>query len=151
MADIKIEQINNGNGDKYFDFTLTDGDFTLDYGLNAAMAMSIFCEQRIDDETVPPIQRGGWVGNELQPIEGYEQGSLVWTKYQSNTNAEGLIEALEGYLDDGFAWMLEDGIAKDVESNVNLLANNKIAATITVTQNDNTQTATSYDLWQFTG
>lgn len=151
MTDIKLNHITTQGGDNYFDISFTDGDFTLERGLQTAMQMSIFCEQRIEDDQVPPSQRGGWVGNILQPIQGYQQGSLVWTKYQSNMNPQ-LKSVLEGYLDDAFSWMIDDGIAKDVASEVNLLANYKIQAKITITQNDVTQIPPQYyDLWQFTG
>lgn len=150
MTDIKLNHITTEGGDNYYDISFTDGDFTLENGLNTAIQMSIFCEQRLEDSEVTPLLRGGWVGNVLQPIEGYQQGSLIWTKYQSNMNPE-LKSVIEGYLNDCFLWMLEDAIVKNIEAEVNLLANYKIQAKITLTQNDDTQTATYYDLWRFTG
>lgn len=151
MTDIKLNHITTKEGDNYYDISFTDGDFTLEHGLNTAIQMSVFCEQRIDDAQVTPMLRGGWVGNQLQPIEGYQQGSLIWTKYQSNMNPE-LKVVLEGYLQEAFLWMVEDGIAKDVEIEVILLANYKIQAKITITQNDDTQIPPQYfDLWRFTG
>lgn len=149
MADVQITYINS-NGNNYYDFTLTNGDFTLDYGLDTSMMMSVLCEQRIEDQSVIPMQRGGWVGNILQIVPSYQQGSLIWTKYQSNMNSQ-IQSEIEGYLEDAFSWMIEDGIAKDVNVDVNLLANSKVSATITVTKNDDTQTSTYYDLWMFTG
>jgi phage gp46-like protein len=150
MTDIRLNHITTQGGDNYYDISFTDGDFTLERGLQTAIQMSVFCEQRIDDEHVPPTQRGGWVGNILQPVKGYEQGSLIWTKYQSNMNPE-LKSVLEGYLLNAFTWMIEDGIAQDVEAEVNLLANYKIQGIITITKNDGTQIPPQYfDLWEFT-
>lgn len=151
MTDIKLTQIVTQGGDNYYDVSFTDGDFTLEQGLTTSIQMSILCQQRIEDSQVTPILRGGWVGNILQPIQGYQQGSLIWTKYQSNMNPE-LKSVLEGYLDDCFAWMIDDGIVKDIDVEVILLANYKIAAKITLTQNNDTQIEPQYyDLWHFTG
>jgi hypothetical protein len=62
-----------------------------------------------------------------------------------------LKSVLEGYLLNAFTWMIEDGIAQDVEAEVNLLANYKIQGIITITKNDGTQIPPQYfDLWEFT-
>lgn len=145
MTDIKLTQINTPQGENYYDITFTDGDFTLTEGLITALMMSIFCEQR-DEALEVPQMRGGWAGNQFQSIEGFQQGSLIWTLYQSTANEDATTQAQQ-FIEDGMAWLIEDGILKDVESEVNVVANYKLQAKITITRNDDTQSVLFYDLW----
>lgn len=145
MADIKLTQVNTPQGDNYYDISFTDGDFTLTEGLITALMMSIFCEQR-DEAIEVPQNRGGWAGNQLQSITGFQQGSLIWTLYQSPTLPDIATQAQQ-YIEDGLAWLIENQIARDLQVEVNLIANYKLQAKITITQNDNTQFVDFYDLW----
>ncbi len=145
MADILLTEVNAGTSESYSDISFTNGDFTLTRGLVTAMMMSIFCEVR-DDSIDIPQKRGGWAGNQLQPVEGYEQGSLIWTKYQSAATEE-IANECQQYIEDGFNWMIQDGIAKDVDVETNIVANNKLSVKISITRNDDTQDVSFYDLW----
>jgi len=143
--DIKLTEINTPQGDNYYDITFTNGDFTLTEGLVTALMMSIFCEQR-DEGIEVPQQRGGWAGNQFQSIEGFQQGSLIWTLYQSPSLPDVATQAQQ-FIENAFNWLIEDGIAKVVQVEVNIIANYKFRASINITRNDDTQTALFYDLW----
>lgn len=145
MADIKLDHVKTLQGENYYDITFTDGDFTLTRGLITAFMMSVFCEVR-DDSIEVPQQRGGWAGNQLQPIEGYQQGSLIWTLYQSNTASDVSTQAQQ-FISDGLQWLIDDGIAKDIEVETNIVANDKMEVKITATRNDDTQDVAFFDLW----
>lgn len=145
MADIKLDHVTSPEGDNYYDITFTDGNFTLTYGLLTAFLMSIFCEQR-DNSIEVPQNRGGWAGNELQPIAGFQQGSLIWTLYQSIADEDAATKAQQ-FIENGLQWLIDDLIAKDVQAEVSVVANNKLQAKITVIQNDDTEFVNFYDLW----
>lgn len=145
MADIKLDQVTSPNGDNYYDITFTDGDFTMTYGLETAFLMSIFCEQR-DDSIEVPANRGGWAGNELQPIQGFEQGSLLWTLYQSPATEDAATQA-QNYLEDSFQWLIDDLIAQEVQVETIIVANYKLQGKISVIANDDTEFVNFYDLW----
>lgn len=145
MADIKLDHITSTAGENYYDISFTDGDFTLTQGLETALFMSVLCEVR-DDSIEVPQMRGGWAGNQLQPIVGYEQGSLLWTLYQSSAKSDNTTKAQQ-YIEDGLQWLIDDGIAKDIEVETNIVANDNLIVKITATRNDNTQDVSFFNLW----
>jgi phage gp46-like protein len=107
--------------------------------------MTIFCQKR--DETIEdPRSRSGWIGNELND-DGFEQGSLVWTLYQSNLTDD-TINICQNLLEDAFNWYIEKGIAKEINIDVQkTLDKEGLTATITAIRNDNTEFVQYYDLW----
>jgi phage gp46-like protein len=144
MADLKLKQ---EAGD--FKISFTNGDFTTTQGLDTALQMSTFCEQR-DTSIEVPEQRGGWWGNELHDIEGFEQGSLIWTQYQSNIS-ELEADQAESSLRDSHRWLVEDRIASEVVVNSEVVNNNKITSAVEVLRNNNKEEAQFFDLWENTG
>ena len=141
IKDLKLTKDDNGN----YDISFTNGDFTLTEGLETSFLMTIFCQKR--DETIEdPRSRGGWIGNELND-DGFEQGSLVWTLYQSNLTDD-TINICQNLLEDAFNWYIEKGIAKEINIDVQkTLDKEGLTATITAVRNDNTEFVQYYDLW----
>jgi phage gp46-like protein len=144
MTDIKLKQEDN-----IFKISFTNGDFTLTDGLDTALQMSTFCEQR-DNSIDVPEQRGGWWGNELQEVEGYEQGSLIWTQYQSRVNEEEADKA-ETSLINSHNWLIQDRIASETVINSEVVDNEQIGSTVEVYRNNNKDEAQFFDLWKNTG
>lgn len=140
IKDLKLTKDDNGN----YDISFTNGDFTLTEGLETSFLMTIFCQKR--DETIEdPRSRGGWIGNELN--DNFEQGSLVWTLYQSNLTDD-TINICQNLLEDAFNWYIEKGIAKEITIDVEkTLDKEGLTATITAVRNDNTEFVQYYDLW----
>lgn len=139
IKDIKLTQDSDG----VYDISFTNGDFTLDPGLETSMMMTCYCQRR-DESIEDPRSRGGWAGNQLNQ-DRFEQGSLAWTLFQSRAD-EDTQNLAQNYLEDAFQWYIDKGIAKDVEVEI-ALANEKMLATITITRNDDTQFVQYYDLW----
>lgn len=141
IKDLKLHQDANGN----YDISFTNGDFALTEGLETSFLITIFCQKR-DDTIEDPRSRGGWIGNELNS-DGFEQGSLLWTLYQSNLDQDN-INICENLLEDAFNWYIEKGIAKEININVQkTLDKEGLTATITAIRNDNTEFVQYYDLW----
>jgi len=141
IKDLKLHQDANGN----WDISFVNGDFALTEGLETSFLITIFCQKR-DDTIEDPRSRGGWIGNELNN-DGFEQGSLLWTLYQSNLDQDN-INICENLLEDAFNWYIEKGIAKEININVQkTLDKEGLTATITAIRNDNTEFVQYYDLW----
>lgn len=139
IKDIKLTQDLDG----VYDISFTNGDFTLDSGLETSMMITCYCQKR-DESIEDPQSRGGWAGNQLNQ-DGFEQGSLAWTLFQSRAD-EDVQNLAQNYLEDAFAWYLEEGIAKELNVEI-ILDKEKMIATITLTRNDDTQFVQYYDLW----
>lgn len=142
IKDIKLTLGEDG----IYDISFTNGDFTLDDGLETSFLMTVFCEKR-NSEIEDPLSRGGWAGNQLND-DGFEQGSLIWTLYQARADQD-TVNLVETYLEDAFQWYLDNGIIKEVNFNVSL-DNNKLVATIEALRNDGTIFTQYYDLWNNT-
>jgi len=141
IKDLKLHQDANGN----WDISFVNGDFALTESLETSFLITIFCQKR-DDTIEDPRSRGGWIGNELNN-DGFEQGSLLWTLYQSNLDQDN-INICENLLEDAFNWYIEKGIAKEININVQkTLDKEGLTATITAIRNDNTEFVQYYDLW----
>lgn len=141
IKDLKLTKDDNGN----YDISFTNGDFTLTEGLETSFLMTIYCQKR--DETIEdPRSRGGWIGNELND-DGFEQGSLVWTLYQSALDNDA-VNICQNLLEDAFEWYIQKSIAKEITIDVKkTLDKEGLTATITAVRNDNTEFVQYYDLW----
>jgi len=141
IKDLKLTKDDNGN----YDISFTNGDFTLTEGLETSFLMTIFCQKR--DETIEdPRSRGGWIGNELND-DGFEQGSLVWTVYQSALDNE-VNNLLENILEEGFEHYITKGIAKEINIEVYKIVDKEaLGIKIVAIRNDNTEFVQYYDLW----
>lgn len=128
-----------------FDIAIdANGDIETADQLDTAIKMSLFCERRAAASEMPaPELRRGWIGNEATP--GFEIGSKLWLYEQARltqTNLNGIeTEALAG-----LNWMLEDGIALDVQAET---SPTELAVTL---ERPNSEVSTIYyKLWQGTG
>jgi phage gp46-like protein len=106
------------NSDGRYDISFENGDFKLTDTLLTAIILSIFCEQR-DESIDNPQSQGGWAGNQLQEIQGYQQGSLLWTLYQSNM-AEDQESEVVNILEDALQWLIDDGYCTDIQVTVSI-------------------------------
>ena len=139
IKDLKLQKNSNG----IYDISFTDGDFTLDDGLETSFLMTCYCQRR-NDEIEDPRSRGGWAGNQLNE-DGFEQGSLVWTLFQARAD-EDTVNLAQNYLEDAFQWYLDQGIAKELNIEISL-DNEKMLAKIDITRNDDKKFTLYYDLW----
>lgn len=136
----------------YYDITLDDqGDIAKVTGLESALLMSLFSEVRADKSEVgDPARQRGWWGNLLNPIQNYQIGSKLWLLEQSRVNYDTQNRALD-YAEDGFKWLVEDGIADSITVDTSMNANNsKIYLTIVIYRPQDIVLNYSYSLWQGT-
>ena len=107
---------------------LMEGDFAFDpdiqdlesdAGLETAVIISLFTDRRARlDDPLPDFDnpdRRGWWGDLASPeVEGDQIGSRLWLLNREKTLESVLVRAKE-YVKEALQWMVEDGVAKDVE------------------------------------
>ncbi len=148
-TDLKISKPFNK---PYYDIALaSDGDFELVEGLSTAIQMSFFGEPRANESESPsPEQRRGWWGNELNRNEGYEIGSKLWLLHQARNTQETLNFAIN-YVRQGFAWFIEDELAKNVEvTATRVLEDNNIDMNISIFRSNDEILSARFQLWERT-
>lgn len=111
--DIKLTYDSEKN---YYDINFnSNGDIEADTGLETAVLCSILGRQRADKSMVQnPIHREGHWTNELNSVEGFQTGSLMWVTEQSR-----LLDDIQSFLEDeifsSLKWMLEDKIVNKIK------------------------------------
>lgn len=110
--DIKLLQDTNNNWDIDFE----NGDFALTDSLDTALYLSVFAEKRASETqvTVPLLRRGHFT-NEFSLVEDYQIGSLFWLYSDQAKNTEANLSLIEGAVNEGISWMIEDDILSDVK------------------------------------
>jgi phage gp46-like protein len=111
MSDIGLFPINN-----CIDLDVIDDDLAPDDGLETAVIISIFSDRRITDEDLPDLEtnKRGWWADAVSAIPNDQIGSRLWLLEREKRTTETLRRS-EEYIDEGLAWMLEDGVAESIE------------------------------------
>jgi len=103
------------------DLQFVNSDLICDPGLETAVLISLFTDQRAEDDDALPDpnapDRRGWWGDMVSNIEGDKIGSRLWLLERSKatqTNLELMrVEALKA-----LQWMVDDGVASAVDVEV---------------------------------
>ena len=92
-----------------------NGDLTGDDGLETAVLISLFTDQRVAESELPPgdTEKRGWWGDLFAENTGDKIGSKLWlldrSKREQSTEA-----AAEARVKQALKWMIDDGEAKKV-------------------------------------
>lgn len=110
------------------------GFISLEAGLETMVAYSLFTNRRArpSDERDKPF---GWWGDAFSPVTGDRIGSLLWLLRRANLTPDTLRKA-KLYSDQALAWMVEDGMAKKVTTQVERQANGIIAIGVDILRPD---------------
>lgn len=97
------------------DLSITDGDLTLEEGLETAVLLSLFLDRRAeeDDELDNPNDKRGWWGDQVTSVAGDRIGSRLWLLERAKTDTNTL-RAAEEYALEALEWMKEDGVVQDI-------------------------------------
>jgi len=98
------------------DLAVDDVDIATDYGLQTAIVISLFTDRRAGDDDRLPADAGdrrGWWGDMLGEVEDDRIGSKLWLLSREKDLPEVLARA-EEYASEALRWLLEDGVAEDV-------------------------------------
>jgi len=115
------------NGYTFFDLIVEQDDFLTDLGLETAIAISLFSDQRITLQEIPDgeVTRKGWWGDMFPTAEGDKIGSKLWIyrrRKRTNETRLAIIQAAK----DSLAWLIEDGVAKSVVVNGEFFGENAL-------------------------
>lgn len=142
MQDIRLQR----QGD-YYDIAVENGDFATVGGLETAIILSTFCDKRANQNEARQITaRRGWVGD-VYIAQNFSLGSKLWLLSQARLNGE-TINNCTNYLQDAFAWMVEDGYLKSVNvASKGDYAEQSITSRVTFVEPDGQQTTLQYKIF----
>lgn len=103
---------NNALGEA--DIGIAGFDLMSESGLLSAVLISLFTDARVDADEFPDGEndRRGWWGDALS--DGDATGSRLWLLERSKQTGDVLVLA-EGWAQEALSWLVEDGIATEVE------------------------------------
>jgi phage gp46-like protein len=145
MIDVKIIWDNENS---VGDFSITDADFTKESGLETAVYISLFTDQRANsDDPIDDVNdKRGWWGDTLE-TDGDKIGSKLWQLYRQKITTEVLAKIKE-YIEDCLQWMIDDGVVADVEAIVERNSLDRVYTEIKLyRQSGSTTTIAFDDLW----
>ena len=145
MSDAVLSRIEGGK----FDFTIAaNGDIEQADFLDTAILVSIYENKRATRSEVQlPQNREGWIGNESTP--DFERGSKIWLYEQAKLTQE-VINAIESAANESLAWLIGDGLAVSVNSDVRP-KNGRIILTITIERPQSIVIQRELFLWDNSG
>jgi len=104
-----------------FDFDISTHDLEIDKGLETAVMISLFTDQRASDDDILPDSmsddKRGWWGDLVSDIEGDQIGSKLWLLETSKTTKDFLIK-YEMFTREALQWLINDGVAAKVDVQV---------------------------------
>lgn len=113
MTDLLLEAT-----DGVLDLSIAGGDLALDEGFGTALLASLFTDAQAGPEDELPdlgTDRRGWWAEAVLPGEGdLPWGSRLWLLGRAKITTATLGDA-EVYAREALAWLLEGGVADDVE------------------------------------
>lgn len=117
----------------YFDAQLKYRDLEADETLETSVIVSLFTDKRAaltDPLPAGETFRRGWWGDTFAALDGDEIGSHLWLLSREKATQETLNQAKE-YSLEALAWLIDDGIAENVQ--VTTFWVNKIAGVMGIT------------------
>lgn len=97
------------------DIEIEDDGIQLDEGLETAIILSFFSDQRCTTEELPDgeISQRGWWGDMYAETDGDQFGSKLWLFDREKQTLENLSK-IEDTAKVALQWMIDDGIAKSI-------------------------------------
>ena len=96
------------------DIEIAGGDIVQANDLITAVMISLFSDARApDDEEKPPLERRGWWGDSVHPVEGHSTGSLLWLLAREKQTQATLNKATD-WSQEALAWLIRDGVAASI-------------------------------------
>lgn len=119
-----------GEGDLVCDST-TGHDTTK--ALETAVILSLFCDRRAqDDDDIPEdTDRRGWWADAYAVVTNDKWGSRLWQLERGKASGGALLFAREA-AEEALQWLIDDGIARDVQASASYIAGRKGVMRLTV-------------------
>lgn len=126
-----------GGGLTLPDLVIENGDLKADNGLETAVLISLFSDKVVQREDLPEGEtevRGWWADNVSTPNNDLI-GSKLWTLDRVKTSLD-TESALEDFAKESLAWMIEDGIAKNVTASASRVSTERIDLSVVIIKPD---------------
>jgi len=119
--------------DQYFDLGLENNDIALDDGLQTAVIISLFSDQRIEAAELPTgeTDQRGWWGDVYPDIEGDQTGSRLWILQREKQTEETRRRAAE-YAKESLQWLIDDKVAESIETEAEWLGPGFLGLAVTI-------------------
>lgn len=130
MSDIAIKTIG-----KIFVLEVENGDLAKDDGLQTAVLISLFTDQRVSDDELPTGEKSkrGWWADSFPVVDQDKIGSKLWLLERVKRTAETL-RKFEDYCVEALNWLIDDGVAATIEVSASYDENNQLVAAIEITK-----------------
>jgi phage gp46-like protein len=114
---------------------LENGDIAGDDGLETAVLISLFSDQRVSeaDVEVDGESRRGWWGDVLADVEGDQIGSKLWLLSRSKI-IQSIIPQVETSCTNALQWLLDDGVAASISVEASLVENSGVLIQLSITK-----------------
>ncbi len=134
MTDIALRSIQDSPANPArFDVVLENGDLAADEGLRTAVLLSLFLDRRAedDDQVYDGDRRGSWM-DQYQDNPNDRLGSRLWLLRRATETAATLQRA-RTYAEEALRWLVEDGIARKVETEAEWIRPGMLGLRVTIT------------------
>lgn len=120
------------------DVSITNGDLTLDKGLDTAVTVSLFTDRQALPGDVIPDGGGprGWWGNAYLP---FQIGSRLWLLKRS-VMTQAILNAAQDYAMEALQWMIDYGVAGSIAVVATATGLHSMNLAITITQKGSSRT-----------
>lgn len=148
MSDIAIEYKSQI---KEYDISILNGDLKECDDLDSAVIISLFTWARAEagevDENAP---RFGWFGDKIDADNTDSTGSKLYLLKRKKITNQTIMDARE-YIEQALQWMIEDGVATEINAEVerNTSDVNRADALVQIVRGDRSRTMKFNDLWSF--
>jgi phage gp46-like protein len=115
-----------------------DANFESSELLNTAVFMSLFTRRRAEDDDVLPeplAHREGWWGSAYEKESGHQIGSRLWLLRRA-APTQSTLNYVKTYSYEALQWMLDDGIAKSIDVEVEWQEGRRLAFKVEITKPD---------------
>jgi len=118
---------------KIFVLQVENGDLAIDEGLQTAVTISLFTDQRVSEDELPVEEKSkrGWWADAFPVTDQDKIGSKLWLLERVKRTAETL-RKFEDYSKEALNWLIEDGVAETIEVTASYDENNQLVAAITI-------------------
>lgn len=137
MSDIGLFIIEREPGHPVLDIDITSTGIAADDGLETAVFISLFSDQRVSVEELPDFvdEQRGWWGDLLSDVQDDKIGSKLWLLTREKTTVQTLQRFID-YSKDALQWMIDDGVADEILVDAEYLRRDTIKVTIQINKPD---------------
>ena len=149
MTDLAL--IQNPDTGKW-DLGMTGPDLTTDAGLQTAIVWSLITDKRATADDILPDgsddRRGNW-GDAWPEIDGHQLGSRDWIVLNRAKQTQETLNAAIDSARDALQWLIDQGIAANIDVTGEWVRSGLLGRTITVTRPNGATTTFRYDtVWR---